>query len=78
VTYIGFPFDVQCAATPDTTIGASCDVDTTLDAMVPGAVKESQRSVWQRMQTKVFDGGADGDVSTAPNELFMVQGIFVP
>lgn len=75
---MGFPIDVQCVATAATTIGASCDVDTSFDAIVPGAVKETQRSIWQRAQTQVFDGGADGDPATGPNELFMVQGIFIP
>jgi hypothetical protein len=29
-------------------------------------------------QIQVFDGGADGDISTADNTLFLTQGVFVP
>jgi hypothetical protein len=29
-------------------------------------------------QVQVFDGGADGVVSTSPNTLFAKQGVFVP
>ncbi len=46
--------------------------------MLPGVVKEIRRSNWQLGQVQVFDGGADGVVSTNPNTLFAVQGVFVP
>jgi len=46
--------------------------------VLPGVIKETRRSNWQLGQVQVFDGGADGVVSTTPNTLFAVQGIFVP
>ena len=58
--------------------GANCSIDTTADAVLPGVVKEVRRSNWQLGQVQVFDGGADGVVSTNPNTLFAVQGVFVP
>ena len=73
-----FAWTVPCAATPDTTIGATCSVTTSADAVNPGIIKESLRSVWQLGQVQVFDGGPDGVASTTPNTLFAVQGIFVP
>lgn len=34
---------------------------------------------WELAQAKVYDGGADGDASTTgDNQLFQVQGVFVP
>jgi hypothetical protein len=70
---------VPCAATGDTTVGASCDLDTTMDAVIPGAVPEGKRSVWELGQVQVDDGGADGDADTpGDNTLFMVQGVFIP
>ena len=45
---------------------------------MPGVVKEIRRANWQIGQVQVFDGGADGVVSTNPNTLFAVQGVFVP
>jgi hypothetical protein len=68
---------VQCAAT-GSTAGATCSGTTTLDALVPGTVPEGKRSIWAFGRVQVNDGGADGIVSTTPNTLFAVQGVFVP
>jgi hypothetical protein len=53
-------------------------VTTTFNSVLPGAVLEVQRAVWAFGAVRVFDGGADGDASTAPNGLFADQGLFVP
>jgi hypothetical protein len=73
-----FPVTLPCAATANTAVGSSCVVDTTFDAVIPGGVKERQRTVWELGATRVEDGGADGIVGTAPNQLFMTQSLFVP
>jgi len=73
-----FAWTIPCTATPSTTIGSTCSVTTTADAVTPGVIKEGMRSVWQLGQVQVFDGGPDGVASTTPNTLFAVQGIFVP
>jgi Tol biopolymer transport system component len=75
---LSYNFTVPCAATEDTTIGASCSLATTADTLVPGAIKEGKRAIWDLGQLHVFDGGADGLAATADNTLFEVQGIFVP
>ena len=75
---IPFPLGANCSVTPDPTIGSTCSVATTIDAIVPNAVKEGQRAVWEIGQLTVTDGGSDGNVGTAPNTLFARQGIFVP
>ena len=72
-----FPATVPCVATP-AAAGATCELNTTLDALVPGAVKEQDRSIWQMEAIQVFDGGSDGLASTSPNTLFARQGIFIP
>jgi hypothetical protein len=77
-TATNFPVTVPCAATASTTVGSTCSVSTTFNAVVPGAIVESQRAIWQMAETKVFDGGPDGLVSTSPNTLFADQGIFIP
>jgi hypothetical protein len=69
---------VPCTATGSTTVGSTCAVSTTVDAVVPGAAREGERAIWALDKLQVFDGGADGVVSTTPNTLFAVQGIFVP
>jgi hypothetical protein len=45
---------------------------------MPGAVIETQRSIWELGDMQVFDGGPDGIASTSPNTLFARQGVFVP
>jgi hypothetical protein len=62
----------------DDTIGSTCSATTTADAVVPGAVLEGRRSIWEFGKVQVFDGGSDGVVSTTPNTLFADQAVFVP
>jgi hypothetical protein len=80
-TVIGLPlsFAVPCAATSDPNAGATCTTSTTADAIRPGFAQEGQRSNWELGKVEVFDGGEDGVASTTgDNELFAVQGVFVP
>jgi hypothetical protein len=53
-------------------------VSTSLDAIIPGAVPEHKRSVWELGAVSVYDGGADGIASTTDNNLFERQGVFIP
>jgi ABC-type phosphate transport system substrate-binding protein len=69
---------VPCVATGSTTIGGTCSIATTIDAVIPGSVPETKRSIWELGQIRVNDGGADGDVQTGPNTLFAKQGVFIP
>jgi len=74
-----FRVPVTCGGTASTSIGSTCSVDTTVDAVLgAGAITEIKRTIWQLGQVRVNDGGADGVVSTTPNTLFAVQGVFVP
>jgi predicted acyl esterase len=58
--------------------GATCSLSTTVDAIMPGAVTEGRRTMWQLAAVEVHDGGSDGLAATGPNELFARQGLFVP
>ena len=52
---------------------------TTADTLAPGSLVEGKRAIWQSDQVRVYDGGPDGQASTAAdNTLFMVQGVFAP
>jgi uncharacterized repeat protein (TIGR01451 family) len=73
-----YRYVVPCAATASTTIGATCVLHTTANALEPGTLKESKRAIWQLGQVQVLDGGADGQAATADNTLFATQGGFVP
>jgi hypothetical protein len=78
VVDIPFPVNGTCASTTSTTIGSTCSTNTTANAVVVGSVKDAQRGVVEIQQLQIFDGGADGNVTTADNTLFAVQGIFIP
>jgi hypothetical protein len=73
-----FTFTVPCTGTVDPDIGSTCSATTTADAVMPGAVLEAKRTVWEVGKVDVFDGGSDGVASTTPNTLFADQGVFVP
>ena len=75
---IPFPVITNCVATAATGIGGTCSVNTTANAVVPGAVKDTKRAVVEIGQVQVFDGGPDGVAASDPNTLFSVQGIFIP
>jgi hypothetical protein len=72
------PATVPCSITASTTVGSTCSLSTSVDALVPGTVREGSRAVWQLDQIEVLDGGPDGLASTTPNQPFMRQGVFVP
>jgi uncharacterized repeat protein (TIGR01451 family) len=64
-------FGVPCSA-------GNCTLASTYEAVVPGAVKELQRAIWEFGAVRVIDGGADGNPATSPNTVFATQGVFVP
>ena len=79
-TVTGYPLRVvvPCAVTADA-IGGSCALDTTMDALVPGVVRERRRSLWEIGQVVLYWEGMDGNPDTvADNQPFVAQGIFVP
>jgi dipeptidyl aminopeptidase/acylaminoacyl peptidase len=79
VVDISYPAAIPCVPTADTTVGSTCAIDTTIDAIVPNTVKEGRSSVWELGQVKVYDGGSDGAAGTlGDNTLFMDEGLFIP
>jgi hypothetical protein len=75
---VPFEFTVPCTSTPSTTIGSTCSLNTSADALQPGIAVEGARGIWQLSQVQVADGGADGVAATEPNTIFAKQGIFIP
>jgi hypothetical protein len=81
-----YRFPIDCVATAPTTIGSSCNLSTTADALIPATVLEGKRSIWEIGQVAIRDAGpngtgyascpptcGDGDETT-----FLREGIFVP
>jgi hypothetical protein len=77
VVDIPFPATLQCSATADTSIGGVCTIpeNVTRPALVPDGAQS--RVVVDVAQIQIFDGGADGQVATADNTRFEVQGLFI-
>ena len=73
-----FDIDATCVVVPDPSPHSVCQTTTTADALIPGAINEGRRSIWQLGQVVVHDGGSDGDTATAGNTLFARQGVFIP
>jgi hypothetical protein len=74
-----FRFAVPCAATSVATVGGTCALQSTFNAVVPGVVAAGRRAVWELGDVRVLDGGPD-DLAGTPsgNALFARQGVFVP
>jgi hypothetical protein len=78
LTDLDFPATIPCVGTSSTSVGSTCTLATTFNAIQPGAIVEEKRAIWQIGPVDVFDGGADGLASTTPNTLFETQGLFAP
>ena len=50
---------MPCTPTADSS-GSTCEAHTTADALFPGVVVESRRTLWELGAVQVFDGGSDG------------------
>ena len=72
------PISLTCANTADTSTGANCNIagSSCLGCLTP--LRDGKRMVVEIGQLRVFDGGPDGIITTTPNDLFAVQGIFIP
>jgi PKD repeat protein len=69
---------IACNPTSDPAIGATCAVNTSVNAVVPGALTSGARSIWQVGQVEIYDGGTDGVAATDGNTVFLRQGLYVP
>jgi hypothetical protein len=74
-----FRITIPCSETAsDPSTGARCAVNTTVNAVVPGAVTSGARAIWQLGQVEIHDGGSDGVAATGGNTVFLRQGLYVP
>ncbi len=86
VSDIALEIPTPCAAT-SAPIGASCAVSTTVDALLPGAVGEGSRAIWELGAVELRDPGQNGSgygpgcpstCGDGDEAVFMRQGVFVP
>ena len=72
-------FAWACVQSGSTSTGSTCNLTTSLNAIIPGSVKDAKRAIWELDAVRIFDGGADGDGdTTADNTVFARPGIFIP
>ncbi|MGH3371334.1 MAG: hypothetical protein ACRDPR_15200, partial [Nocardioidaceae bacterium] len=71
----GVPIDCVSTVGPE---GSNCNLATSADAVLAGAVKESQQTVVQVFRVRVNDSGSDGIRGNANDVLFAQQGIYIP
>jgi hypothetical protein len=70
---------VPCTQTADPATGSVCDTITTVDTLIPGAVRERNRAIWELGPLELWDAGQDGLLASRDDDsLFAVQGVFVP
>jgi hypothetical protein len=75
---IPFPLRGTCVNTADTSTGGVCNITTSSCPLPEGCSTAGRRTVIELAQIEVIDGGADGNVFTDPNTVFLRQGLFVP
>jgi hypothetical protein len=88
LTDMPMSFGVPCAVTGAATVGSTCSLSTSIDAVFGGAtaVDDGKRGIWELRGfsdgagvLKLWDGGPDGDASTTGDDsLFAVGGLFFP
>ena len=72
-------FAWACVQSGSTSIGSTCDLNTSLNAINPlEPVKDGKRASHELLAVRIYDGGADGDGdTTADNTVFARPGIFI-
>jgi 6-phosphogluconolactonase (cycloisomerase 2 family) len=69
---------MPCSATTDSSVGASCSLATSANALMPGMAKSGERATWEFGQIQLYDGGPSGTAGGSSATLFEDQGVFVP
>ena len=68
-----------CTQNGSTSTGSTCNLATSLNALIPQSVPDTKRMLWELDSVRIYDGGADGDGDTAAdNTVFARPGVFIP
>jgi hypothetical protein len=73
-----YPIAVDCAATANPAVGATCSASTSFDSVTPGAVKEFHATVLAVSRQWLYDSGTDGVRGNGDDRQFAQSGIYVP
>jgi hypothetical protein len=83
-----FAVPISCAANGGPA-GSDCNVNVTVDALVPGYVKEGKRALMSVTSVRMLDAGPDGSLTppsgacppkcgSGDETTFLHQGLFAP
>jgi hypothetical protein len=75
---LDFMTPVTCTATADPTIGSTCSVSTTANAVVPNSVLENKNGVIQTFRLRIADAGNNGVPGDTDDRDAFMQGIYIP
>jgi hypothetical protein len=82
-----FQVPLNCVGTMDTMTGSTCSVNTTADALMPGMILETRRTIMQLLSINVKDAGLNGTgyggscpptCGDGDETVFLRQGVFTP
>jgi hypothetical protein len=77
-TDFDFPVPFKCIPTANSTLGSNCNISSTANTLVPGAIQEGKEAIVQVFRMRVNDAGANGTAGDGDDRLFLQQGIFNP
>jgi hypothetical protein len=77
VADLDFPVPVECAQTSAADVGSTCAVDTSANAVLPGAIQTSEQAVIQVFRLRLNDAGPDGVPGGGDDTLFQQQGLYL-
>ena len=79
VQEFNFEHSWACVQSASTSTGSTCNLNTSLQTIIPNGGLDNKRSIWELPAAQIYDGGADGDGdTTADNTVFARPGVFVP
>jgi hypothetical protein len=73
-----FRVPVDCTATADPAVGASCSADTSANAIEPDSLEAAHAMIVQSFRVHAADSGPDGVSGNSDDRSFAMQGIYIP
>jgi hypothetical protein len=74
-----FPVPMDCLPSPsNATIGSTCAVNTSANALAPGAIRTGDKAIWQLGEIQVLDAGPNGTRGDSDDQPLAAQGVYVP
>jgi hypothetical protein len=73
---LSLPF--SCTPTSDPSLGSTCALDSSADAISPGAIKENKATVLQVFRLRLNDSGPNGVRGDSDDRLFATEGVYIP